>query len=278
MGSLAADMVLVVDTLEDLAQFRSFEESPLPELKELTVSGSAQFTEEGLKALKEKYQKLSLMIVDLRRESHGFVDTLPISWMLWDNNWSNMGWSIEQIGEDEEKKLAVLRHEKTIVLTRVTRVAGKKERSPMPVTVTSAYTESNLCAREGLGYMRIPVTDHQAPEEAQINQVITLYKTKPPSSWIHFHCKAGRGRTTVFLTFWDMLTNAKKDSFDTIIKRQEALSSYNLVEPLSESAKRYLPQFEHRLAVLKQFYAYCKNNSDNYATPFKGSLAPQKHE
>lgn len=267
VGLLRADdeTVLIVDRLTDLSHFRSFAESKDAAINELQASGSAQFTESGLKDLKEKFSKMSLMIVDLRRESHGFVDTLPISWMLWPTNWSNIGWTIEQIGDDEEKKLNVLRHEKTITMFRVAKENQQIIRSPMTVTVTSAYTESNLAAREGVGYIRVPVSDHRAPSVEQINQLITLFKTKPPSGWLHFHCKGGKGRTTTFLTMWDILHNAKKDSFEAIVARGEQLSSYSLLQAKS---KKYLPEFQERIKVLQAFYDYCKGNQDNYKTPF----------
>lgn len=267
MGALQAgdDLVLVLDRLEDLSHFRSFEDSKDPALKELSASGSAQFTEKGLQILKEKFPKMSLMVVDLRRESHGFVDTLPVSWMLWPNNWSNADWTVEQISDDEEKRLGILRHEKNITVERVTKERGQMIRTEMAVTVTSAHTESNIAARDGVGYIRVPVGDHKAPEPEQINQLITLFKTKPPSGWLHFHCKGGKGRTAVFLTMWDMLHNAKQDSFDTIMKRESQFSGYNFQEPKN---KTYVPEFQKRMKVLQEFYDYCKNNNDAYTTGF----------
>jgi protein-tyrosine phosphatase len=267
MGGLKADddLVLVLDRLEDLSHFRSFADSKDPALKDLAASGSAQFTEAGLLTLKEKFTKMSLMIVDLRRESHGFVDTLPVSWMLWPNNWSNAGWTVEQISDDEEKRLGILRHEKNITVEKVTKERGEMIRTEMAVTVTSAHTESNSAARDGVGYIRVPVADHKAPELEQINQLITLYKTKPPSGWLHFHCKGGKGRTTVFLTMWDMLHNAKKDSFDVILKREAEFSGYNFQEPKN---KLYIPEFQKRMKVLQAFYDYCKNNNDAYTTGY----------
>lgn len=270
------NLVLVLDRLEDLSGFRSFADSQDPALKELTASGSAQFTETGLTKLKEKFADKSLMIVDLRRESHAFVDGLPISWMLWDTNWSNIGWSVDQISEDEEKRLAELRKEKNITIQRVSIVEGKKERTPMSVTVTSAYTESNIAARDGVGYMRVPVSDHQAPEGAQINQLITLFKTKPASGWIHFHCKAGKGRTAAFLAMWDMLAHAKTTTFEDIMKRQNAFSNYNMTEPKPEG--RYFKDLQERLKVLQDFYLYCKNNTDSYKTLYAPEPLPLPNE
>ncbi len=262
----AEEMVLALDRLEDLTQFRSFADSEDPSLKDLQASTSAQFTEIGLLKLKEKYASKSLMVVDLRRESHGFVDGLPISWFLWDTNWSNIGLSIEEISHNEDSRLALLRREKKITIQRISIMENKRIRIPIPVTVTSTATESNLAAREGLGYLRVPISDHKAPEVAQINQIITLFKTKPSSGWIHFHGKSGRGRTAFILAMWDMLHNAKKDSFENILAREKIFSSYNIkTNPIDDP---YFTEKEMVLYILKSFYEYCRSNKNDYTTPF----------
>ncbi|MCX6994833.1 MAG: hypothetical protein NTY13_03285 [Chlamydiae bacterium] len=262
----AEEMVLALDRLEDLTQFRSFADSEDPSLKDLQASASAQFTEIGLLKLKEKYASKSLMVVDLRRESHGFVDGLPISWFLWDTNWSNIGLSIEEISYNEDSRLALLRREKKITIQRISIMENKRIRIPIPVTVTSTATESNLAAREGLGYLRVPISDHKAPEVAQINQIITLFKTKPASGWLHFHGKTGRGRTAVILAMWDMLHNAKKDSFENILAREKIFSSYNIkTNPIDDP---YFTEKEMVLYILKSFYEYCRSNKNDYTTPF----------
>ncbi|MEI6531660.1 MAG: hypothetical protein WCN87_02430, partial [Chlamydiota bacterium] len=262
----AEEMVLVLDRLQDITQFRSFADSKEEAIKDLPASGSAQFTESGLLKLKEKFASKSLMIVDLRRESHGFVDGLPISWFLWNTNWSNLGYSIEEISANEEERLALLRKEKNITIQRISIIDDKRIRTPIPVTVTSAATESNLAARDGVGYVRVPISDHKAPEVAQINQIITLFKTRPASGWLHFHCKGGKGRTSVVLAMWDMLYNAKKDSFETILARENAFSNYDIQKNPPDG--HYFTEREVRLHVLKSFYEYCRDNKDDYKTPF----------
>lgn len=276
-GCFADDLVLVLDTFKDLALFRSFADSDIADVKSLEASGSAQFTESGLQDLKTKLAGKSIVIVDLRRESHGFIDSLPVSWMLWETNQSNIGWTLEQIDQDENKRLAKAQRQRQITIDRVALVDGKWARIPIPVTVTATSTESNLAAKMGFGYMRIPVSDHSAAEAEQINQLVALYRTKPEGGWLHFHCKGGKGRTTQFLTFWDMLANAKKDSFEAIIARQEAFSHFNLMGPGKEKSPFY-ESYEERSDVLRQFYNYCKENSDQYQTPFEKQAVAVKPE
>lgn len=43
----------------------------------------------------------------------------------------------------------------------------------------------------------------QSPEN--IDEFIKLYKSLPKDAWLHFHCEAGKGRTTTFLAMYDMM-------------------------------------------------------------------------
>lgn len=254
---IIGDIAPVIDRFEDLDQYRAMEE--------LHISGSAQFTEAGLVELKKKLAGKSLLICDLRRESHGFIDTIPIGWMLWDTNQSNLGWSIAEIEEDETKKLAEAASHRTI---RVYRQFGDTL-APVVMTITAISTESNLSAREALGYLRVPISDHMGPDLAQVNQIVELYKATPKEGWVHFHCRGGRGRTSTALAMWDMLTNAKYDTLETILDRQLKTSNYNLSTASTPNTQvRYKEEFEAKIEFLQSFYQYCKNNTDNYATPY----------
>ena len=53
--------------------------------RDLSVIGiiaiaSAQFSEDELQKLRQKYPNEKIVIVDLRQESHGFINGKPVSW------------------------------------------------------------------------------------------------------------------------------------------------------------------------------------------------------
>jgi hypothetical protein len=54
-------------------------------------------------------------------------------------------------------------------------------------------------------YVRIPVTDHCAPDQDALKTLENLAAQAPNDAWFHFHCHGGDGRTTMFLALYDML-------------------------------------------------------------------------
>ncbi|MEQ8224825.1 MAG: hypothetical protein ABRQ37_21075, partial [Candidatus Eremiobacterota bacterium] len=92
----------------------------------------------------------------------------------------------------------------------------------------------------------------------QVDNFITFYKNLSPDTWLYFHCKAGRGRTTTFMTMYDMMRNYDKAGRDDIIKRQWLLGGAKLSEkPVDEAEK-------DRWDFIVKFYDYCLQNGPDY--------------
>ncbi len=225
----------------------------------LKASGSGQFSENGLKALLEKIPAgHAITVVDLRQESHGFVNGIAVSWYA-PRDAANVGRSLAAIEADEAERLQELCKEKNIAIHRIVNkpqdVIEKSE--TIPVVVEKTATEKNLTESFKIGYFRIPVTDHLPPPEEQLERFLAFIQTLPANSWLHFHCEAGEGRTTTFLTLYDILKNCKRDSFDAIIWRQHQLGGINLSEMPSKESWKY-PFAVERLNFLQKFYQSCK--------------------
>src|SRR5205823_3844423 len=71
---------------------------------------------------------------------------------------------------------------------------------------------------------------------------------------LHFHCRGGKGRTAVFMALFDMLRNARRDSFDAVIERQAALGAYDL-RRLPEEGNPKFPFAKERWSFLSRFHA-----------------------
>ena len=76
----------------------------------------------------------------------------------------------------------------------------------------------------------------------------------PEGAHVHFHCRGGKGRTAAFLAMFDMLRNARRDSFETIIERQAALGAYDL-RRLPEEGSPKSPWAKERWDFLSRFHA-----------------------
>lgn len=265
-------------------------------LEKLRASGSSQFTEKGLAEIQERLGPVQLIVVDLRNELHGLINGFPVHWKLinsidshptstdvgdivdQENRWIDEAQTVQASivrgyytisQEDEAKPLKLLKEEIAALLSpdwkmqklRVKEItSGKKEgkiKVKMEIAVDKAIREEILCRSKGLIYFRIPVVDYYYPKDSEVDRFILLYKALGPESWLHFHCKAGKGRTTSFLSMLDMMKNAKDVSFEDIIYRQSVLGEINLVAA-AESDWGHA-----RLEFLQAFYQYCLENIDN---------------
>ena len=91
--------------------------TPIRVMKALHISGSPQFSEQSLIKMLPQMQG-EVWIVDLRRESHGFVDGLPVSWYFIQNK-SNVGLSLDEILIKEEELLSNLCLKPSLVIEKI---------------------------------------------------------------------------------------------------------------------------------------------------------------
>lgn len=118
------------------------------------------------------------------------------------------------------------------------------------ILVERSYSEYTLCINN-LFYIRMPVTDDQLPKENTINDFIKFVQNTPKDSYLHFHCKAGVGRTTTFMILYDIMKNYNTVPLNDIIIRQVKLGHLNNKELLDFTSVR-------RLNFFTNFYNRCK--------------------
>jgi len=227
-------------------------------LERLNASGSAQFSAEGLAQLMEVLRGRRVVDVDLRQESHGFADNLPVSWFA-DHDMANKGKSLEEVENDEKRRLAALLNQGQTTATVIKTVKDKQVDSPYPITVKTVATERELTEKSGVPYYRFTVTDHTRPTDAQVEEFLKWTKSLDPKAWLHFHCEAGDGRTTTFLVMYDILKNAQNVGFIDIVKRQWLLGGIDLLTYPPKESWKY-PLAVERTEFLRNFYQFVKEN------------------
>lgn len=221
-------------------------------LKELNMSGSAQFERSNIDVIKKTANKFKVTSVDLREESHGFVNGLPISWKT-NRNKANEGLNKEQVLKKEQEQL------NSIAINRPFTILPKGGKTTIAKNVES---EEQLTKNNSMDYFRVTVTDGRTPTNDTVDYFVTFAKNQPENSYLHFHCKEGIGRTTTFMIMYDIMKNAPEVSFDDIVDRQLALS--NLKPTNNESFRN-----PERMKLLNNFYNYVKDNkADGYKVPF----------
>lgn len=227
-------------------------------LDNLRISGSAQCTAAGFASL---YTKLSaaaaapgapIYDVDLRQESHGFADGLPVSWHK-KNNLANEGKTPEEVALDEEERLAALSEGTTTFVPKGKTDKGRVE--AFTFTPENVQTEKEVVEALGFRYVRFYVTDRTQPDTETIEAFLDFVDSLPGDAWLHFHCRAGHGRTTTFMAMYDMIRNPGIPA-ETIIERQHLIGGADLTAMKDEEWKN--ERIIQRLETLKLFSEYVR--------------------
>lgn len=236
-------------------------------LRELKASGSSQFSDYGLEAIIKRLDVKKLVIVDLRGESHGFLNGMAISWYGF-RNAANANKTPQEAAATEEQLLQNLSKQYVATIHQIlehSKSGGISKTVSENVLVGVVESEKEITAQYDIDYLRIYVTDRQRPSDANVDQFVSFVRNLPQDTWLHFHCLAGHGRTTTFMVMLDMMRNAKSVSFEDIVQRQYLLGGTNLLKNnASEDWKIF--NKDARIAFIKKFYDYAKNNQDNFAT------------
>ena len=226
-------------------------------LDNLRISGSAQCTAAGFASL---YTKLSaaaapgapIYDVDLRQESHGFADGLPVSWHK-KNNLANEGKTPEEVALDEEERLAGISGVATTFVPRGKTDKGRVE--AVTFAPQNVQTEKEVAEAAGFRYVRFYVTDRTQPDTETIEAFLDFVDSLPGDAWLHFHCRAGHGRTTTFMAMYDMIRNPGIPA-ETIIERQHLIGGADLTAMKDEEWKN--ERIVQRLETLKLFSEYVR--------------------
>ncbi len=266
----------------DQDRFGAIQRMPaLQGLGECRMSGSSQFrlgrSLHWLRELRKRYPRL--VVVDLRLESHGFLDDLAVNYFC-PTNWDRLpagpsgdhlpidGEALDAAEEDEFGALQVVG--RANVLAPIDRNSYSEHRfEAKHVVFQKSLTEREAVEAMGISYERIHIPDHQRPRDDQVERLVALLSpAREPHAaagssapWFHFHCKAGVGRTTTVMVMRDMLLNAAEVAFDDILNRNHILANFSL-----SNMRHYRGTFKMRPAVarrrfIKDFYHYSQQRT-----------------
>jgi len=221
---------------------------------------SAQFSENELKEVRKKYPNNTIVIVDLRQESHGFINGKSVFWRSYFEK-INQNKTISNILSDEKSRLDTAEKDKKIIINTV----AKRNRStgwysditPQKVTVNHVMCEKELAEENGFEYQRFSIGDFNVPDEKEFLRIVHFIKTLPAHKKIYVHCAGGRGRTGLFLVTLDIIKNGNNASLQDIIKRQHQLGSARL-DDISEEEAWNKEIAQKRLNLLEDFYQKSK--------------------
>lgn len=208
-------------------------------LDTMNLSGSSQFSEHSLKAIinaikKQAGDNIHITIVNLRQENGGFLDPqegsgaiafsylMPMPWWTGENPAGNR--TVEEIERSEEQAMAKITDKHVITIYGASDSYAPSDQHnilyKIDMAVKRAMTEKTLVTEKGLGYFRIPDKKFGNMEYEHVDEFVNFVKNLPANEWVHFHCKRGKSRTTLFMIMYDMMRNADKTTAMEIIERQ----------------------------------------------------------
>lgn len=234
------------------------------------ASGSAQYSPGQLQnMISQGVVQRPLTVVDLRQESHGFLSLdeplndeseVAVSWFA-ERDWINVAKGLVSIESDESDRLRLAAQSQDLDIAEIdtkTQVEGGIcTATPHLVHSNGTYrTEQALLQAHNIGYLRLPTTDRCRPRDSEVDQFIVFELTLEEDRWLHFHCRAGDGRTTTFMAMHDIFHNAPDDSLDFILGRQEGLGGVDLRKASKKEDQFEYPFEIERMEFMKNFYAY----------------------
>ena len=208
----------------------------------LRASGSSQFSDAGWAGIVQILARRAgvdastpLVVVDLRQEPHALMDGQPVSWRTEAND-LNAHRARAALLADEADRIAALQGQATPPLQRVCKVKDAQGRKhalytpePLPAPPRTLQSEADWALAQGLQFWRLPMTDHTgAPSDASVDAFLQLVAGRRSDDWLHFHCRGGQGRTSLFMAMLDMVAHARHLSVAQVVARQRALGGVDL--------------------------------------------------
>lgn len=217
-----------------------------------------------------------VLVLDLRQENHGYLNGNAMT--LCDlHNWLNLGKTAQDVIAGENQWLTWLAMIATIDNVLSVQQFSKKEYGTgRTIAVESLLSEKEQVSQFGFAYHRLPIPDHRAPQDNDVDTFVSLISTLPQSAWLHVHCRGGKGRSTTILAMYDMLNNADKATFNDIIERLAAVPPYYDLTQIVRSDPELTPYYQERLDFLHLFYAYAAARLAGYPNAWSQWKAEQK--
>lgn len=220
----------------------------------MRLIGSGQFSRDQLIHVQQKINA-PIWIVDLRQETHGFVNEWAVS-LYGEKNWANKHKLPNSILTEQEFWLKSLSTQTTATFY----IIQKKEpqgivsmASPRWIPIHTVNSEEELAKKLGMAYKRFFIADHTPPTMEQVEAFDAFLKTIPKNTWLYLHCRGGAGRTSTFTALYAIHHFAKTLSLEEILRRQVDSGSKDLTILPAKTSYTYTDALK-RSELIKKYY------------------------
>jgi len=229
------------------ASFRTMQDN-IPTDKSVNLTGLRELSASGgpilaFPRLKKKlgFVKKPIIIIDGMKEHHGFIQGIPITFF----------------GYHRHKP------ELRYILRRLF-FTGTSSMKPELIV-----QESEMAKQYGVGYQNIRIDSKLVTPDDAVDEFVAYFDKAPENTWFHFHCRHGKGRTSLALVMFDIMKNAPKVALEEILKRQYLLGSVNLLDTAVWRNNSTYPSksLKRRKDFIIQFYAFiCQRKTGGIPT------------
>jgi hypothetical protein len=235
----------------------------------ITISGSRQPTQDLLKKLADKAKQAGkkFYVLDLRQEMHflapltlgGANRLVPIS--LHSKNYAyNWFKPTGDVMAQEEKAVEIARNASFLSVWFLPKKLPEYDIKKYTINPTKTVSEKWVV--ESLldsTYVRLAATDHQRPSDMVVDHFVTFFRSIPSFSWVHFHCRGGRGRTTTFMILFDMMQTKGSKNLEDYYTLQKDLGGSDLKKPMPKKGSDDIAHRHARVHFINHFYNYVKS-------------------
>lgn len=214
-------------TMQD--KIASTEQVDLTGLRELSASGGPIVDFATLKK-KLRMVKIPIIIVDGMKEHHGYINDIPITFFGY-----------------HTKKPDMRHYLRRLFFT-----------GTIHVRPDLVKQESELTKKYGFGYANIRIDSKLQTPDVSVDEFLAYFDNAPKKAWFHFHCRHGKGRTSIALVMFDIMNNAPRVPLEDIVKRQYLLGSVNLSDTAVWRKNSTYPSkaLQRRKKFIHDFYEF----------------------
>ena len=218
---------------------RNFRDLNLYNLKAIA---SAQFSENELIFIKKKFFNKKITIVDLRKENHFFINGIPVSILN------------ENIDLIEIQNIDLFYQNQLTEIKKHSKISIKLENGDYKeILIKKLLSEEELVKSHGFGYKRFPIKDYNFPNKDIFDDIVEFLLNLKSEDLIYVHCAGGKGRSTIFLSIYDIVINSKQTSLAEIFLRQHKIGGANLYNIKEDN--EWEESEKKKLKILVQLYS-----------------------
>jgi len=213
-------------TMQD--EISSHHKVDLTGLRAIQASGGPSINFPDLKK-KLAHIKRDIIIVDSIRQYHGYIGDIPTTFFAYESQHPDW-WHLMR----------------RIIYTGTAQIR--------PELVTS---EASIAERYGFSYKNIKIDSKVITPDEAVDEFVSFIDDLPQDAWVHFHCRLGRGRTSIMLIMLDIMKNAPDVALQDIVMRQYLLGSENLFNTVARRSGTYhSATLTRRKRFIEDFYAF----------------------